>query len=164
MANPCEKFQGLVVGPDGQTVADPYGWVPTLADYEEWREVALGIFRRIDKELEREKAVTGEADDTVLKSLRARWDDLGTAVTQSFSFNFTWGPSINKMVTLAQDAACELGQVEARTIAGGGGAASGIPSKPEGKKSWLDSAASLMLVVGVVGGLWWLSQKGREST
>ena len=46
MVAPCDKYQGLVVGPDGQTVADPYGMFPTLADYSEWREVADRILTR----------------------------------------------------------------------------------------------------------------------
>jgi hypothetical protein len=133
MVAPCDKYQGLVVGPDGQTAADPYGLIATVGDYEEWRTVADVLIRRAEDELARENAVRGSIEPnaaaTVL-GLRQQWDDMGGWVAQSFQqMNFSWGPSIVAMVELAKNGACEFGIIEARIIeAGGTGAV--VPTVP----------------------------------
>lgn len=147
---PCQKYQYLVRGPDGQTVADPYGMVPTLGDLEEWKTVVSSILRRVRQELER-------GGDSVPGNLRQRYegiaaraDDLPSA--WSFDLNTTYGPAIVEAVKVAQDAACLLGQVE-QAIVDAGGEAMDEPTKPvgaNGKKNgglgvgalgWLAAAA-----------------------
>ncbi len=165
---PCEKYQGLVVGPDGQTVADPFGIIPTLGDYEEWRAVTATIITRVERELVREQQVTGVIDSTnaaMVANLSVRWEAMGSAIVQSFDFNFTWAPAIVEMVDLARDAACLLGEVEARVIAAGGGASStpAAPVRPAEGKSVIDQALSLAFLGGAVFGLYWLSQRGKTT-
>lgn len=134
MVAPCDKFQGLVVGPDGQTVQDPWGMLPTLGDYEDWRGVARGLIDRAEAELsayfEAHGAVPEDLAGPVL-GLGERWEALGGAVKQAFQ-NFgavTWSDSIQRMVTLARDAACQIGIVEAARIELGGTEAD-IPTPP----------------------------------
>lgn len=168
MVAPCDKYQGLVVGPDGQTVSDPFGFVPTLADYEEWRAVTIGIIERAEQELAREVQVRGavsESEAAAVESLRVRWDAMGNAIVQSFEFNFTWGPSIVEMVGLAQDAACQLGEVEARIVEAGG-AESKLPTQPDrpskkGAKGG-GKGAGLGLVLGIGFALYLMGERKRR--
>ncbi len=138
MVAPCDKYQGLVVGPDGQTVADPYGMFPTLADYSEWREVADRILTRAEDQLAREAKDFGPlapADVDALEAVRETWNAEGNAYWQAFKeFNWLWGASISKMVVVAQQAACQLGIIEARIVAKGGEAADDVPTQPEQKQ------------------------------
>lgn len=134
MVAPCDKYQGLVYGPDGQTVADPYGMIPTLADYTEWREVARSILERANQQLgqefEEHGALTEEETDT-LGMLNAEWEEMGGWFEKAMAdMNWSWGPSINEVVRLAQDAACELGVIEARRVAKGGDWSDDIPTPP----------------------------------
>ncbi len=135
MVAPCDKYQGLVVGPDGQTVADPYGMIPTLGDYEEWRGVALALIERAERELDRERelGLTPTVDSLASVQLqRQTWESMGGALWQSLQeFNLTWGASIRAMVAIAQGAACNIGIIEARIVAGGGNVADDIPTPPD---------------------------------
>ncbi len=161
MVAPCDKYQGLVVGPDGQTVADPYGMIATLGDYEEWRAVASNLIARAVAELEREFAETGaldEADAAPVADLETRWANLGGAIAQSFE-NFpelSWAGPIVKMVELARDAACQIGIIEARTVAKGGDE-SDIPEPPPMppgsgvKGGGKGGGLGLLLLLGLVG-------------
>ncbi len=128
----CDKYQGLVIGPDGQTVADPYGMLPTIADYEEWREVADSILNRVEAELTLAfehhgalpEAIFGPAD-----KVRERWDDMGSAVDQLLDPNsITWGPTIVAMIDIARDAACQIGLVEKYRVDLGDDPADNIPT------------------------------------
>lgn len=138
MVAPCDKYQGLVVGPDGQTVADPYGMFPALSDYSEWREVADRILTRAELLLEREAAEFGPltpSEVDPLEAVRETWNAEGNAFYQSFKeFNWLWGSSISKMVANAQAAACQLGIIEARIVEKGGEAPDDIPTQPEPKQ------------------------------
>ncbi len=37
------RYRYLVVTVTGQTLTDPYGWIPTSADYEEWKALAIQL-------------------------------------------------------------------------------------------------------------------------
>ena len=135
MVAPCEKYQGLVVGPDGQTKADPYGIVPTLGDYEEWRGVAERLLDRAEAELQREFETHGALmpeDAAPLEALRDRFNQTWNAIAQAFADfpDLGWGDNIQTMVDIAAEAACQLGIIEARIIEAGG-EPNDIPAKPE---------------------------------
>lgn len=136
MVEPCEKYQGLVVGPDGQTVTDPFGMLPTLADYEEWRGVADQLIKRADAEVTKFFEEHGAPPEEIwrpVEALRVRWDDMGSAVEQAFQLDdMTWGSDIVAMVEIARDAACQIGVVEAARVELGG-EPSEIPTKPKPK-------------------------------
>lgn len=161
MVAPCDKYQGLVVGPDGQTVADPYGLVPTLGDYEEWRAVVLGLIEQSEAELQREREVRGTVapdDAAAVEALRVRWDELGNAFVASFDWDITWGPDISRMVQLGQDAACQLGIVEARIVAAGGSEGAPKPAKPRpssgGKATGKGMGVGLVVALVVLGSIY----------
>lgn len=125
MVAPCDKYQGLVVGPDGQTVADPYGMLPTLSDYEEWRGVADNLITRAEAELTRyfeEHGAIPEEVYTPVEAVRARWDEMHGAIGQAFADfpQVGWGSTIEKMVQIARDGACQIGVVEADRVELGG--------------------------------------------
>jgi hypothetical protein len=125
MVAPCDKYQGLVVGPDGQTVADPYGKLATIVDYEEWRAVASNLIDKVEAELQRMFDKYGAPDEETagpVLSLRERWNELGSAISQSIQTfpEISWAGSIVSMVELAKDAACQIGVVESRIIELGG--------------------------------------------
>lgn len=125
MVAPCDKYQGLVVGPDGQTVADPYGMLPTLSDYEEWRGVADNLITRAEAELTRyfeEHGAIPEEVYTPVEAVRARWDEMHGAIGQSFADfpQISWGSTIEKMVQIARDGACQIGVIEAERVELGG--------------------------------------------
>lgn len=128
----CDKYQGLVVGPDGQTVADPYGMLPTIADYEEWRTVADNILQRVEAELELAFEHHGAIPDDIFSpadKVRERWDDMGSAVDQLLApDSITWGPTIVSMVDIARDAACQIGLVEKYRVELGDEPADNIPT------------------------------------
>lgn len=165
MVQPCDKYQGLVVGPDGQTVADPYGFVPTLADYEEWRSVALNLIERAEAELQRNFELHGALmpeDAAPVESLRVRYDALGSTIDQAFSFDdITWGPAIVQMVELARDAACQIGVVEQRIIDDGGDP-NDIPAVPKpgasGKSSSKGTGKGMGLGLVLLAVAWWASR------
>lgn len=165
MVAPCDKYQGLVVGPDGQTVSDPWGMLPTLGDYEDWRGVARGLIDRAEAELtayfNAHGAVPEEIANPVL-ALGERWADLGGAVKQAFS-NFgaiTWSDSIQQMVTLARDAACQLGVVEAERVALGGTEAD-IPTAPKPKPTGSGKGKGLGLMILLLGAGWYWGSKSK---
>jgi hypothetical protein len=122
---PCDKYQGLVVGPDGQTVADPYGMLPTLADYEEWRGVADNLITRAEAELTRFFEEHGAIPEDIyipVEAVRARWDEMHNAIGQAFADfpQVSWGSTIEKMVQIARDGACQIGVVESDRVLLGG--------------------------------------------
>lgn len=133
MVQPCDKYQGLVVGPDGQTVTDPFGMLPTLADYEEWRGVALGLIERAEAELQRAFEEHGAPPEEIwqpVEAVRKRWEDMGSALDQSLQLDdMTWGSDIVAMVEIARDAACQIGVVEAFRVELGG-EPSNVPTRP----------------------------------
>lgn len=125
MVAPCDKYQGLVVGPDGQTVADPYGVLPTLSDYEEWRGVADNLITRAEAEMQllfEEQGAIAEDVWKPLEAVRLRWDEMHGAIGQAFADfpQVGWGSTIEKMVQIARDAACQIGVIEAERIEYGG--------------------------------------------
>lgn len=124
MVKPCDKYQGLVVGPDGQTVTDMWGVLPTLGDYEEWRGVAHGLITRAETELTKWFEEHGAIPDDLylpVEAVRARWDAMGGVLEQSFTDpTFLWSSDITKMVEIAKDAACQIGVVEAERVKLGG--------------------------------------------
>jgi hypothetical protein len=131
---PCDKYQGLVAGPDGQTVTDPYGLVPTLGDYEEWRGVADQLLTRAEAELQREFETGGALmpeDVAPVEALRDRWNETYNAVAQAFADfpQISWGPNIDAMVQIASEAACQIGIIEARIVEAGG-APNELPERP----------------------------------
>jgi hypothetical protein len=134
MVDPCDKYQALVVGPDGQTVTDPFGILPTLADYEEWRGVADVLIQRADAEVSTYFEEHGAPPEEIwqpVEALRVRWDNMGTAVEQAFQLDdLTWGSDIVAMVEIARDAACQIGVVEAARVELGG-MESDIPTQPK---------------------------------
>jgi hypothetical protein len=135
MVEPCDKYQGLVVGPDGQTVADPYGILPTIADYEEWHEVALSIIERAEAERTAAYELFGALPEEIwqpLDLIRERWAAMGGAMAQLLNPNAVlWGSTIVKMVEIARDAACQLGLIEVfRVEIAGGEPTVNVPKPP----------------------------------
>lgn len=159
MVAPCDKYQGLVIGPDGQTVADPYGMIPTVADYTEWRHVARTLLDRAEQELLRAFELYGALDpdwDAGTRAAEARWQAMGGWMQQTLNMNFTWGGSIADMVSVAQAAACEIGVIEARIVAMGGDD-SDIPTPPVntgggkgGGKAAKGGGIGMVLLLGLV--------------
>lgn len=131
---PCDKYQGLVVGPDGQTVADPYGILPTIADYEEWHAVVLGIIERAEAERTAAYELYGALPEEIwqpLDLIRERWADMGGAMAQLLSPNAVlWGSTIVKMVEIGRDAACQLGLIEKFRVDLGGEPTDNVPKPP----------------------------------
>lgn len=166
MVEPCDKYQGLVRGPDGQTVADPYGMLPTLGDYEEWYEVAGRLLTRAESELKRERALVGPAnmdaaDVATVAALRERYSDMGGALWQLIApDDVTWGPAIVRVVELAREAACQIGVIEARILAQGGSGAV-VPTggvgqgKSTGKSTGKGMGLGLVLALGLVAWFGW---------
>lgn len=121
MVAPCDKYQHLVVGPDGQTVESPWGMIPTAGDYEDWRGVADRIIGQAESALlalfEKNGALLPEVAEPV-EALRLRWQQMGGAIADLLKTfpEMTWGPSIASAVELARDAACQLGIVEAQGV------------------------------------------------
>lgn len=134
MVDPCDKYQDLVVGPDGQTVTDPFGLLPTMADYEEWRGVADTLIKRADNEVTKFFEEHGAPPEEIwqpVEALRVRWDNMGTGMEQQFTLDdLTWGSDIVAMVEIARDAACQIGVVEAARVELGG-EPSDIPTQPK---------------------------------
>jgi hypothetical protein len=172
MVKPCDKFQSLVVGPDGQTVTDPYGMIPSWADYEDWRAVTDSILTRAEGEITRWYEEHGAVPEEIYKpveAVRERWDATGTVVEQLFSpDSLSWGPEIVSMVVIAQDAACQIGEVEFYRVQAGG-KPSNVPARPaNGNGSSSKGASSskgggkgmglgLVLLVGA-----FFAMRGRE--
>ena len=133
MVKPCDKFQYLVVGPDGQTVDDMWGMLPTMGDYEEWRGVAQGLLARAETELTKWFEEHGAIPDEIylpVEAVRARWDAMGGVVEQSFTDpTFLWSSDITAMVEIAKDAACQIGVVEDYRVKAGG-MPTDLPAKP----------------------------------
>lgn len=171
MVEPCDKYQGLVRGPDGQTVADPYGMIPTLGDYEEWYEVAGRLVARAEKELKRERDLVGPAnmdpaDVATVAALRQSYADMGGALWQLLApDDVTWGPSIVRVVELAREAACQIGVIEARVVAQGG-STSVAPTgglgggKGTGKATGKGMGLGFVVALGLLA--WYQGSKGGD--
>jgi hypothetical protein len=128
----CDKYQGLVIGPDGQTVADPFGMLPTMADYEEWRQVADQIITRAEDQLTRGFEEHGALPEEIfqpVEAVRLRWDEMGSVAAQLLApDNVLWGSTIVSMVDIARDGACQIGLVEKWRVDLGGMEADDIPT------------------------------------
>lgn len=164
----CDKFQGLVIGPDGQTVADPYGMLPTIADYEEWREVADHIITRAEAEQTRAFEEHGAPPEEIwrpLEAVRQRWDEMGSAVDQLLApDSMTWGPTIVAMVDIARDGACQIGLIEKFRVDLGGMEVDDIPTPIPGNGGTSSSKGSgkggkgMGLGLVLLAGLWAMSR------
>jgi len=163
MVAPCDKYQGLVVGPDGQTASDPYGKLATIADYEEWRAVASNLIDKAETELDRLFQRFGAPDEDTaapVLNLRQRWEQLGSAISQSFQTfpEIGWAGSVVNMVELAKDAACQIGVVEARIIELGG-IPSDYPTPTKPKKSGGSKGGGFLLLAVLFGAGYFLGDR-----
>lgn len=162
--NPCDRYQPWVRTSSGQSPADPYGLVPTSADYGEWLDVADLFIVLVEDNVDVYQTLAGATEwPAVAVALREQYDNLGNRYT-------TWpsGDLIRIAAALAVDAACKLGQLEDAIIQHGGEAA--IPFKHQAKPpaptpGVLDQAgetAGNLLNILLLGGLIWAWMETRE--
>lgn len=168
----CDKYQTLVFGPDGQTVADPFGVLPTVADYEEWREVANSILGRAEAQLTLAFEEHGALPEEIylpVEAVRARWDEMGSALDQLLApDSILWGQTIVRMVDIARDGACQIGLVEKFRVDLGGMETDDIPtpdppangngSSSKGSSSSKGGGKGMGLGLVLLAGLWAMSR------
>ncbi len=156
-----DKYSHLVPTPvEGFSITDPSTWIVTGWDaYAERKAAADKIQGYVQQQWAVLKAMPGASSEVPgLAQYLENYDELPSS---------TWWTSTpdEKLVAMAQanaqDGTCILEKLDGLT----GKGSSPVPGTgTAGGKSWLDSAASLLLVVGVVGGLWWFSQKKGASS
>jgi hypothetical protein len=128
--------------------------LPTLADYEEWRGVADSLITRAEAELQllfEEYGAPAEEVAQPLLDVRARWDEMHGAIGQAFADfpQVSWGPTIERMVQIARDGACQIGVIEAERVALGG-IPGDTPTMPDRGGSTTGKGKGLGLGLGLV--------------
>ena len=163
-----DTLRTLLRTSDGRTPDDPCGAVCWEGDEWEWAQTVNSITRRVEAEADNLKRIS-EASYTDYAAMTSSYLTDAEAVPSRFGSLFGGGgfgairERVNRIIAVGQEGICVLEQLSAAVkIAGGRPLAS--PGAGGQDKSWMDSAASLFLVVGVVGGLWWFSQKRGASS